>query len=785
MTKLTDIKKYFSRACVFKYLFIISLTSLSFSSFTQVTANFSSDSTQGCNLLELSLINLSTGATSYLWELYDESGDLISSSTLTNPSFFLTSPGSYSVQLTAYDLSGDSDVLTLEDFAFVYTNPAASFINSDLEGCAPIPITFIQTATPGTYGSIDEYYWVITGAPTLPATPTINYTFTAPGTYTVYLFVTDGAGCSDYTTKNVTIYDTVNASFISDAAISCTLPFTVNFINLSSGTGSLYYEWDFGDGTTSTSLDPSHTYTTYGDYDVTLITTNSDGCTDTIFLEDYIQVNPTAPVDFAVSPDTICVGESVNFNNLSGLAVGTWLWDFGDGSTSTAFETNHTYTAAGVYDVSLFGDFGGGCEGMVNYDNLITVLATPTVSFTSTDPTAVCELPYTVTFTPDVTGGPVTLLWAFEEPAGTDYSEAVTPTNLWNALGSYDVTLTATNAAGCATSYTANDYVTIGELEVTPAASPESGCIPLGVNFDAIAGEALTTYEWDFGDGSTPSTLPSPNHVYNSIGCYIVTLIATSVSGCIDTTMISDLVCAGDTGTAQLIVPDTTCPGALLEVLFLPLDSISADIDGGVSYVTVTGVDSFTTINLPSGDHNIDFITWSYGCPDTLNAQVYVLEVIDSNLVVEYTCDNPYQMQIFIDAAMADASCGWEWDFGDGTIDSINANPVHVYAAPGMYHVSITYDCITPDPCTGTGVDVFIQVPSAGFINDPIFGCDTPTVINFTDTSTDYNNDILTYAWDFGDGGTSFDQNPSHSYTGFGAYYVNLEITDDRGCVDE
>lgn len=784
MTRTIDFVKLTSAKKIVTGIFFCMLCFSSLRVDAQLNANFTADSTSGCELLSLALTNLSTGATSYLWEIYDAGGSLVSSSTLTNPTFFLISPGAYTVSLTAYDAGGGSDNLTITNYAYIYTNPVAEFLSSATEGCPGTEFTFIDNSIPGGYGSIDDYYWVITGAPTLPSTPSINYSFSAPGTYTVYLFVTDGGGCSDYVSETVTIFDSVHADFTSDVAVSCSVPITVNFTNLSTGTGSLTYEWDFGDGGSSTDLNPSYTYSTYGTYDVTLIVTNADGCTDTITLSDYVSISPTADIDFTVSPDTICVGESVTFDNLAASSTGSWDWSFGDGGTSTSFEPTHTYTTAGTYSVTLDADFGGGCTGSIAHANIITVLAAPIVSFTSTSPYTVCENPFSVSFTSVVSGGPVSYLWTFEDVSGTYLSSSANPTYTWTALGSYDVSLTVTNSFGCSATYSVNDYVTIDDLEITPVASPIGGCKPLTVNFSATAGETLVTYEWELGDG-TSSSSSTPSGTYDSVGCYTVTIIGTSVSGCVDTTTIVDLFCVGDTGTAQLVVPDTACPGTPLEVYYLPLDSITAIIDGGFSTSITTSVDSTTVIGLPTGDHNVDFITWSHGCPDTLNADIHILEVVDSLMQVDYTCDDPYTVQIHIDTTLASMSCGWVWEFGDGTTDSVSTDPFHTYAEPGTYNVVVIYECITDIECQGTGVTVYIQIPEANYVADPPFGCDTPFVAVFENLSTDYINDDLTYEWDFGDGSPLVTtENPTHTYYEFEQYFVTLTVTDNRGCID-
>lgn len=744
-----------------------------------MVAGFTSEDTMGCGLLELELINVSTGATSYYWQVFDESGTEVGSSSLSNPSFFLTEPGAYTVTLTATSATG-SDVLSIPGFATVYTNPEASFTASDSAGCLPLTLTFTNTSTPGTYGSISDFYWIITGAGALPDTPEMTYTFNSSGLYTVYVFVEDAVGCSDYFTRDVLVYDLPVVDFMADSTVSCSLPLTTHFTNLSSGAGDLTYTWDFGDGATSNAKNPTHIYTETGEFDVSLTVTDSLGCTNTFTAEDFIIINSTLNVDFTPSLTTVCAGSAVEFTNLSDAAVGTWLWDFGDGTTSSEFEPTHIYATSGTYTVTLSGDFGGGCTGFVSYPSLIDVIASPGVSFTSTDPNSFCSVPLVVAFTPAIDGGPVTFLWEFETPSGTETSTAIMPNFSWDVPGTYDVSLTVTNPLGCSAEYSMPDYVTIGELEVTPVATPPAGCIPLSVDFTAIAGEELSSFYWDFGDGSI-STESNPSHIYDSVDCYDVLLIGTTADGCIDTTIVSELVCAGETGTALLGVPDTSCPAVGLDVFYLPLDSIVGIVDGGLDDFISSSVDSNTVVHMEPGYHEVLFYTWINGCPDTVSTSIFILEVVDSLLVYEINCSNPYKVKFYIDTALAAISCGWTWDFGDGTVDSVNMNPIHIYDEPGSYHVTVVYDCITEEECSGTGLNVVITDPLAAFETEGM-ACDTPYTAVFTNTSTDGVFNELTYLWDFGDGTASVDTNASHTYSDYGMYFVTLQVTDVNGC---
>ncbi|WP_157493764.1 PKD domain-containing protein, partial [Draconibacterium sediminis] len=113
------------------------------------------------------------------------------------------------------------------------------------------------------------------------------------------------------------------------------------------------WEWDFGDGNSSTVQNPTHTYTTAGVYTVKLIATNSFGA-DTITKTDFITVNSLVPVaEFSANKTTINQRDAVSFSDQSTNNPTSWLWDFGDGNTSTVQNPNHTYATAGVYTVQL------------------------------------------------------------------------------------------------------------------------------------------------------------------------------------------------------------------------------------------------------------------------------------------------------------------------------------------------------------------------------------------------------------------------------------------------
>ncbi|OFY66206.1 MAG: hypothetical protein A3H98_07720 [Bacteroidetes bacterium RIFCSPLOWO2_02_FULL_36_8] len=127
----------------------------------------------------------------------------------------------------------------------------------------------------------------------------------------------------------------------------------------------------------------------------------------------------------------------------------------------------------------------------------------------------------------------------------------------------------------------------------------------------------------------------------------------------------------------------------------------------------------------------------------------------------------------------------WRWDFGDGTIDSTNQFPQHTYNIPATYSINLqVYDdkgCRTPFEKKN-----FIQVgepPTVSLSASPIHACAPPLTVNFTDKSASTTGIINKWEWDFGDLGTSTDQNPSHTYNAYGIFSPNIKVTDNLGCV--
>lgn len=334
----------------------------------------------------------------------------------------------------------------------VNPNPVSTFqVDTLVLDCEIMRLRF--TADQAGY---NQYSWTITenGFTTYSSSTvgsSFEYEFTKSATLRnveVTLTTTNFANCvSPVSTEafDVPVAEDINASFTATPTEQTLPNSTVSLTNNSTGSG-LSYEWDFGDGTTSTSANPgSKTYNNYGDYTITLRVITPAGCVDSAL--QTVRIFPRPPiVDFSYDPDRGCAPLEVQFTNLSQYAdESTYEWDFGDGQgTSKAIHPSYVYTEPGIYTVSLSASNITGTVVTEIKNEIIQVFPTPVADFI---------VKANIVFIPD---DPVyfrndsryatTYLWDFGDGTqSTDFQ----PVHMYQEPGLYTITLTATNEYGC------------------------------------------------------------------------------------------------------------------------------------------------------------------------------------------------------------------------------------------------------------------------------------------------------------------------------------------------
>ena len=240
------------------------------------------------------------------------------------------------------------------------------FSASPLSGVAPLSVTFDNLST----GSYTSTLWMFgDGGTSTVISPTHLYTI--PGVYTVTLTIADITATASLTRSNyITVYQPVVADF-SATPLSGTAPLTVTFTNQSTGDYTDLM-WNFGDGITSTLINPTHTYGLAGAYTVTLQASGLGG-TAGITRPNTITVYQPVHADFSATPLSGTAPLTATFTNQSTGDYTDLVWHFGDGITSTLGNPTHVY-AAGVYTVTLRASGPGGTD-VFTREHYITVSA--------------------------------------------------------------------------------------------------------------------------------------------------------------------------------------------------------------------------------------------------------------------------------------------------------------------------------------------------------------------------------------------------------------------------
>jgi PKD repeat protein len=371
--------------------------------------------------------------------------------------------------------------------------------------------------------------------------------FDLRGTYTVTLTVTDSMGETSADTLTVTVLNREPTASFNHNPLEPTVFQTIQFQDNSTDLdGNITaWAWDFGDGTTSTQENPTHKYADRGSYTVTLTITDNDGGTDaSTRVITTRNLEPTA--DFR-APSTANVGEGIRFVDESTDPEGgplTYLWNFGDGSTSTARNPIHEYDAPEAILVTLLITDDEGATHTATMTIVIFPTIRPEADF-SHEPEG-GTIHDTVAFFDeswDEDGSILAWEWDFGDG---DTSRRKDPTHTFEDKGTHRVTLTVEDDDG--NTDTVTKSVTIENLPPTAEFSVSTNAAQMGeirIDDEIRFTDASTDpeghqlrYSWDFGDGST-SDASNPRHSYDEAGTYTVMLTLSDDEGETDTASVS------------------------------------------------------------------------------------------------------------------------------------------------------------------------------------------------------------------------------------------------------
>ncbi len=282
-----------------------------------------------------------------------------------------------------------------------------------------------------------------------------------------------------------------------------------------------FWLWDFGDGVTSTRQNEVHTFRRAGFFRVTLTATTGTGSKKTV--RTFAVLPDSLSASFVYSPTSPGVGQTVSFADTTPGETKSWLWDFGDGTTSTVKNPSHAFTKAGYYTVSL-ACTGGSGTNRVSRTITVASMSILTASFTYSP--AAPAAGQSVQFTDTSTGDPTAWFWKFGDGSTSSQRH---PSHVYAAAGSYSVSLTSANASG-SKSVSRTVVVTGTTPTVSFTYTPAYPDVGQVVQFTDLSTGEANAWSWDFNDGTT-SAERNPGHAFSSAGTFNVTLSVSGPSG--------------------------------------------------------------------------------------------------------------------------------------------------------------------------------------------------------------------------------------------------------------
>ncbi len=305
-------------------------------------ASFSVPDLVGCSPFQVCFSNSTTAGNFYTWNFGDGN-----TGNGQAPCHTYQNVGSdalpITIQMIAQDIQLCAD--TFEVNIIIAPQPISSFTLSGFDPCI-IPQTLYTT---NLSQFANGYEWVLENE-TISSFTNTAVTFENIDEYVITLIATNQFGCSSSSNTTYTISDLPVAMLNATPRQGC-VPLTVQFNNISSEATD--YVWNLGNGLESNDVNPVFTYNNVGNYDITLTAYNDVGCTDALYLEDYIRVFGLPIANFWADPvETDIYQSTIEFHNTSYNAYDV-EWYFGDGEVSTEYDPVYTYSDAGIWPVTL------------------------------------------------------------------------------------------------------------------------------------------------------------------------------------------------------------------------------------------------------------------------------------------------------------------------------------------------------------------------------------------------------------------------------------------------
>lgn len=569
----------------------------------------------------------------------------------------------------------------------------------------------------------------------------------------------------------------LRADFRPSKAGGCS-PLDVAFTNTTTGaSANATFLWDLGNGNTSTLRDPGAIYREEKVYTITLTVT--DG-TQTSSKTATVSVYKKPTVDFASTAAKVCLPASASFNVQATPGDGyisNYYWDFGDGQTAQGWGSSmsHAYAYEQKPTVSLTVTNSFGCHSSVSKAEALEVLPAINPSIAA-DKALLCSLEEPVQFSNNSTG-PGTLRYVWDFGDGTTSTEKA-PSKVYTRKGVHQARVRVSNTDGCSVT---SSPISINAAYFNTDFTSQNLCRE--VRFNSSSFLYANSSLWTFGDGQTSSATYGTSHTYATAGNYSVTLVNT-YGACKDT--VSKMVKVEDlvNYNSDIELPPLVCKDN--SVTFRSKSSVQPSaVLWEFSDGTTNNWSSQVWRSFPvAGPHTVKLTNTFGTCKETVTKTITVNDLPNlKGFEVDYNgvCGSPVTVQ-FRDTTPGAVKWQWSVSYYGGTISTAQTASYH-FPSDGYYNVNLTVT--NAAGCTmSTWKTLYIARPTVtiGYnytsSNRGNYDCDSLTMTFMANT----NQPIKTYSWNLGDGTTSTEATPRHTYNRVGSYTVTLDYTTEAGC---
>jgi PKD repeat protein len=655
-------------------------------------------------------------------------------------------------------LVSDTTGVYVRDLAFVDAGAAENACETDADftifGFSPIGGTWSGTGITNNSGTF---------SPT-----TVN-----PGTYPITYFYTDSiTGCDTSRIKNVFVHPLSQPDFTFDTTLCINIPYTITDLS----TNTTQWFWDFGDGSTYTTQNPTHTYSQTGNFIIKLTATSVHGCKDSTTLTVFVTEIPTA--SFTKDTTDGCTPLPVNFTNTSTGDLMEYSWNLGNNSPlilnlnppTTIYEDGTQDT---TYTITLT---TSNLCGSADFVDSVLVYPKPQIIF-APDVNSGCT-PLTVDLVNNTSGNPDNFYWSYGDGNLDTISNQNTHDHTFytdTIPTVYTITLIAENECGLDTATT---FVTVNPVTVESFFNTDTsiGCQPFTTNFTNYSTQG-TTVIWNFGDGSSADTINSTSHTFTQVGTFKVVQYVTNGCGYDSTfTWITVLPSPVATFTNQ----NNICEDAALTFTNTTANTIGQTWNFGDGTTSTNSV--ATHIYTTAGTYQVTLTVFnnSSQCPGFKTKTITILPKPIAIFTPSVTNGCEDLVVQFTDASIGNIT-GYSYNFGDNN-SVVTASPTHTYLDSGVYIVN--YFVVDANTCV-SDIDsqniVVYPVPTSDFTFAILDSCTIPTNVQFTNLSQGATG----YEWTVDNSGNILaTNNPMVTYNSEGIYNIELKAISIHGCRD-